>query len=87
MSRVLEFQARSGASDPEQAVLAEFVAKTTFNPYSIAGKRDDVGEWYAILRRTGRPGDRVLAAGYRIDDALRQVDVINIEAYPDPKIA
>ena len=87
MSRVLEFQARSGASEAELDVLAEFVAKTTFDPYSIPAKRDDVGEWYAILRRTGRPGDRVLAVGYRIDDALCQVDVINIETYRDPNVA
>ena len=87
MSRVLEFQARSAPSDAELAVLADFVTKTTFSPYSIPAKRDDVGEWYAILRRTGRPGDRVLAVGYRIDDALRQVDVISIETYPDPNVA
>lgn len=31
-------------------------------------------------------GDRVLAVGYRIDDALRQVDVISFETYPDPKV-
>ncbi len=87
MSRVLEFQARSDPSDAELDALAEFITRTTFDPYSIPAKRDDVGEWYAILRRTGRPGDRVLAVGYRVDDALRQVDVINFETYRDPNVA
>ena len=62
--------------------LLDFVQRLTQNPYRVRADRDQVGEFYCRIGSSATYAGRDLAAGFRIDDTSRTVDVISFAVVP-----
>ena len=81
-ARIADFARGRALADADIEMLFQFARRLAIDPFDVGADRDQVGESFCRLGRSATDPSRDLAAGYRIDEAHRTVDVISFQMVP-----
>lgn len=81
-ARIADFVQRQSLGGADVETLLQFAQRLTIDPFDMRAERDGIGEFYCRIGPSQAHPDRDLAAGYRIDEAYRTVDVISFSLVP-----
>lgn len=81
-ARIADFVQRQRLGDADVETLLQFAQRLTIDPFDMPVERDGMGEFYCRIGPSQTHPGQDLAAGYRIDEAYRTVDVISFSLVP-----
>ena len=81
-ARIADFAQRQSLGDADVKTLLQFAQRLTIDPFDMPAERDGMGEFYCRIGPSQAHPSQDLAAGYRIDEAYRTVDVISFSLVP-----
>lgn len=81
-ARIADFVQRQQLLDADINRLFQFAGRLAIDPLDVGADRDQLGESYCRIGRSVTDPSCDLAAGYRIDEARRTVDVISFSLVP-----
>ena len=81
-ARIADLVQRQSLGDADVETLLRFAQRLTIDPFDMPAERDGMGEFYCRIGPSRAHPGHDLAAGYRIDEAYRTVDVISFSLVP-----
>ena len=81
-ARIADLSRRHDLAEADIRRLFEFAQRLAIDPWDVRADMDLMGESYCRIARSTTDPSYDLAAGYRIDEARRTVDVVSFSLVP-----